>query len=216
MSDIRDCEHCGTRFTPRREHARFCSARCRVAWNRSSRVRPGDGSALTWAISAMTETADRLPRLAALERPRAFAVISEAVWWVTIVDANLVRYHPEIYDRELTARSAPDRAETDGTLGGLRFVRNQIGHDLDRADFIAPSAELDEAGRPRGWAWASLPEPTGTSLSPRGLAWEIDRYLAYQARLAGRPVEATFSRAVSFLTAAAASIAPAADSRPLD
>jgi hypothetical protein len=33
VADIRDCEQCGTRFVPRREHARFCSAGCRAAWN---------------------------------------------------------------------------------------------------------------------------------------------------------------------------------------
>jgi hypothetical protein len=30
----RQCEQCGTPFVPRREHARFCSAHCRAAWNR--------------------------------------------------------------------------------------------------------------------------------------------------------------------------------------
>jgi hypothetical protein len=30
----RTCEQCGTVFAPRREHARFCRPRCRVAWNR--------------------------------------------------------------------------------------------------------------------------------------------------------------------------------------
>jgi len=216
MSDVRDCEHCSTRFTPRREHARFCSARCRVAWNRANRVHVADDSVLTWAVTAMADTTDRLPRLGGLDRPRAFAVISEAVWWVTIVDANLVRYHPEIYDRELASRSAADRREIEETLGGLRFVRNQIGHDLDRADFIRPGAELREDDRAGGWAWASLPEPTGTALSPRGLGWEIARYRAYQSSLAGRPVDTSASRAVSFLRIAAAGTTAAADVRLLD
>ena len=37
MTDTRNCEQCGTAYEPRREHARFCSARCRVAWNRGNR-----------------------------------------------------------------------------------------------------------------------------------------------------------------------------------
>ena len=37
VTDSRNCEQCGVLFTPRREHARFCSARCRVAWNRAER-----------------------------------------------------------------------------------------------------------------------------------------------------------------------------------
>ena len=33
--------------------------------------------------------------------PRAFTVIGEMVWWVTIIDATLVRHHPNAYDRVL-------------------------------------------------------------------------------------------------------------------
>ena len=36
MAETRRCERCGKEFEPKREHARFCSARCRVAWNRES------------------------------------------------------------------------------------------------------------------------------------------------------------------------------------
>jgi hypothetical protein len=50
-------------------------------------------SALQWAVTAMSDTTDRLPRARVWDRPRAFALIGEAVWWVTIVDATLVRHH---------------------------------------------------------------------------------------------------------------------------
>ena len=57
VADIRDCEQCGTSFVPRREHARFCSARCRAAWNREHMGDPAAGaSALVWSITAMSET----------------------------------------------------------------------------------------------------------------------------------------------------------------
>ena len=36
MSVTRNCEQCGREFTAVRDHARFCSARCRVYWNRAS------------------------------------------------------------------------------------------------------------------------------------------------------------------------------------
>ena len=36
MSVTRNCEQCGREFTAARDHARFCSARCRVYWNRAS------------------------------------------------------------------------------------------------------------------------------------------------------------------------------------
>ena len=81
VADIRNCEQCGTAFAPRREHARFCSVRCRVAWNREKMSYPAaEVSALRWSITAMSDTTDRLPRMRAGDRPRAFAVIGEAVW----------------------------------------------------------------------------------------------------------------------------------------
>jgi len=98
-TDTRYCEQCGALFSPRREHARFCSARCRVAWNRlHASDPPAEGGALGWTITAMRETIDRLLRARGWARPHAFAVIGEAVWWVTLVDATLVRYHPDAYD----------------------------------------------------------------------------------------------------------------------
>jgi hypothetical protein len=164
----------------------------------------------------MTDTTERLPRVTGLDRQRAFAVISEAVWWVTIVDGNLVRYHPEPYDRELAHRSAADRLQVEETLAGLRFIRNQVGHDIDRADFIRAGAGTAGAARTRDWTWTPLPEPTGESLSPRGLEWEMSRYRAYQSRLAGRPVAATFRCAATFLKVVAAGITPAEEVHALD
>ena len=85
VADIRDCEQCGTSFVPRREHARFCSARCRAAWNREHMGDPAAGaSALAWSITAMSDTTGRLSRVRTADRPRAFAAIGEAVWWITM------------------------------------------------------------------------------------------------------------------------------------
>jgi hypothetical protein len=217
MTDVRDCEQCGARFTPRREHARFCSARCRVAWNRADRANtPADESALAWAIAAMSDAVARLPRVAGLDRGRAFAVISEAVWWVTIVDANLVRYHPDVYDHELASRPEAERLLIEGTLAGLRFVRNQVGNDIHRAYFIQPGPAAAGSGRGHDWTWTPLPEPSRESQSPRGVAWEMDRYRAYESRLAGRTVAATFSRAGAFLNVVAAGIAAPVDMTYID
>ena len=35
--------------------------------------------------------------------------ISEAVWWVTMVDATLVRHHPDAYDGVLAGQSPTER-----------------------------------------------------------------------------------------------------------
>jgi len=206
VADYRHCEQCGSRFEPRREHARFCSADCRDAWNREHSTDPAGGaSALLWSIAAMNGTAERLPTVSAADLPRGFAVIGEAVWWVTIVDATLVRHHPEPYDRVLADAAPPVRRLIEDTLSGLRFVRNRMGHYVDHVDFLDPCAGIAETGGGpiTMWRWKPQQEPTLTGLSPRGQAWELGRYQAYQARLAGHGVGEVFGRAVKFLNRAA-------------
>jgi hypothetical protein len=178
VTDSRNCEQCGVLFAPRREHARFCSARCRVAWNRlNASDTPAEGGALGWTITAMRETIDRLLRARGSDRPHAFAVVSEAVWWVTMV-----------------GHEAAERRAIEGTFGGLRFVRNQMGYYLDHADFIQPGR-----GALATWTWRSLPEPGLDSLPARGQEWELTRYREYQAWLANQPVGDTFRLAAAFL-----------------
>jgi hypothetical protein len=199
VTDTRTCEQCGALFAPRREHARFCSARCRVAWNReNASYSPAEGGALDWTITAMRETIDRLLRARGWDRPHAFAVISEAVWWVTMVDATLVRYHPDAYDGVLAGHGAAERRVIEGTFGGLRFARNWMGYHVDHADFIQPQRGPGP-GPIADWTWRSLPEPALASLPARGQEWEMARYREYQAQLAGKPVGETFRRAAAFL-----------------
>jgi hypothetical protein len=226
MAETRRCDRCGTEFVPQREHARFCSARCRVAWNRENwnkankdpqkwgsenwadgnRHGPGGGpesetGALGWAIVAMRDTTDRLGKVRASDRAQAFAVIGEAVWWVTIVDATLVRYYPDVYDDTLAGLAVRRRRVTEATFGGLRFVRNRMGYYADHADFIEPTRSADGASDApiTEWTWRSLPVPAMDSLPPRGQEWELSRHQAYQDRLAGRPVGETFAVASAFL-----------------
>jgi hypothetical protein len=205
MADTRDCEQCGTVFAPRREHARFCSARCRVAWNRENTRDPDtEANAFDWAITAMRDATVRLARVTGRDRPRAFAAISEAMWWVTIVDATLVRYHPDTYDEVMAGQPDAERRLTEGTLSGLRFVRNRMGQHLDPADFIQPAGSRPGSGDGiMAWTWKSVPRPAITPLPPRGQAWEMTRYRAYEAQLAGRTVGETFDRAAAFLLLAA-------------
>jgi hypothetical protein len=168
MTDIRNCEQCGTSFVPRREHARFCSARCRVAWNRhNASDSPAETGALDWSIIAMWETTDRLLRADGWDQANGFAVISEAVWWVTMVDATLMRYRPGIYGDVLARQEATQRRITEDTFAGLRFVRNRIGYDTDPADFIQPLSNRPDAGRVAAWTWRPVPEPALVSLAPR-------------------------------------------------
>ena len=173
-------------FAPRREHARFCRPRCRVAWNREHTGDPqAEASALEWSITAMRDAIERLARDQVLDHGQGFAVISEAVWSVTIVDATLVRYHRHAYKSAMKSQASARRRAIEGTFAGLRFVRNQMGYHLDPADFIQP--EQSQPGADRGvtaWTWRPVPEPDLGSLPPRGQAWEMTRYRAYQAQLA--------------------------------
>src|ERR1700733_6144285 len=221
MAETRRCERCGKEFEPKREHARFCSARCRVAWNRENwnaatrneqrwgsenwadepRGPQATGtSALSWAITAMRDTTERLGRVRARDRAQAFAVIGEAVWWVTIVDATLFRYYPDDYDAAPADLSEQERQATETTFAGLRFVRNRMGYHADHADFIQPCADEARGGDApiTEWTWRSLPVPAVATLPPRGQEWELSRYEAYQELLAGHSVGETFARTAGF------------------
>jgi hypothetical protein len=202
MADVRNCEQCGALFEPRREHARFCSARCRRAWNRAKLGDPAPGrKALGWSVVAMRDTAELLATPGARQALRAFSVIGEMVWWVTIVDATLVRHHPGVYDRVLSGYVLAQRRRIEGTLGGLRFVRNQLHGDSGCGDLVHPAAGPGDLVT--AWTWRAIPQPPLGPLLPRGRAWELTRYQAYQAHLAGRSIGEVFGMATEFLDRAA-------------
>ena len=167
-------------------------------------------SALQWSLTAMSDTTERLARTMAGDRPRAFAVIAEAVWWVTIVDATLVRHHPDTYDAVMASQAPAERWQIEETLAGLRFVRNRMGQEDDHVDFIHPRSSRSGPGDGpiTAWTWNTVPEPALASLPARGQAWAMTRYRAYQAHLAGHTVGETFGRATAFLKLAGAN-APA-------
>src|SRR5215467_416691 len=209
VADSRACEQCGTGFIPQREHARFCSADCRAAWNREHMGDPAvEANALQWSVTAMTEAAGRLAWVKVWDRPRAFAAIGEAVWWITMVDATLVRHHPGLYDAARAAQG-PAGGPIDQTLAGLRFVRNWMGRDGGLGEVIETGGLSAGNRRITRWTWKPAPEPVLASFPPRGRAWEIARYRAYQTRLVGHTIGETFGRAVAFLTLAGANAASA-------
>jgi hypothetical protein len=200
MADVRNCDHCGTAFDPRREHERFCSPFCRRAWNSENTGGPPTGdAALGWSVTAMADAAERLAAARAMDVPHALAVISESVWWVTIVDATMIRYHRADRDRALASLAPADRRATEGTFTGLRFVRNQLGYQADPADFIQPPAG-DPQAPVAAWTWKLFPPPPHRPLSPRSRSWEASRHREYQAHLAGRPAGDIINRAAAFLS----------------
>ena len=199
-AEVRECAQCGSEFIPGREHARFCSARCRMAWNdEHAGVAAAPPAAIDWSVAAMSEAARRLSSPGSWDLPSLADAVADAVWWVTLVDATLVRYHPQNYETTLAGRSAR-RRETEQTLEGLRYVRNQLGRSAGPADLITPAAA---EGTPPAWTWRSLPPPDVSGLRSRARRWELSRHRAYQARLAGRDVTAAFAWCAEFLALAA-------------
>lgn len=153
----------------------------------------------------MDEAIARLTRGQAEDLEHAFAVISEAVWRVTLADAALVRHHYAVYEN-LWSGQPPDGRVTEGTFAGLRFVRNRMGYHAGPADFIHPadSCSGPDRGDVTAWTCRSLPEPGLGSLPPRGQGWEMTRYRASQRYLAGHPLCGTFTLAAAFLKLASA------------
>jgi hypothetical protein len=199
MGEVRECAQCGLPFTPRREHARFCSARCRMAWNRehAAGLASAPAVAIGWSVTAMAEAAGRLTAAGPWDPGHFSAAVGETVWWVTLVDATLVRYHPRDYERALATKTVR-RRKTEETLEGLRYVRNQLGKSVDPAAFIVPAS-----GDGAAWTWCPQSDPGLGELAPRARQWELSRYRAYQARLAGRDIGRTFARCTEFLAQAA-------------
>jgi hypothetical protein len=148
----------------------------------------------------MRDATERLRQAEAGQR-HGYVLISEAVWWVTIVDATLVRYYPATYDTVLSQLTADQRELTEGTLAGLRFVRNRMGYYTRHTDFIQPPGDsADAGGGPiSAWLWRRLPKPALPWLPQTQREWEKSRYRAYQAHLAGSTMGETFGRAAGFL-----------------
>jgi hypothetical protein len=191
-----------------------------MAWNRGDpRQATVSFAALDWSVNAMTEVTSRLEdnghKLGLLAT--AATAVSDATWWVTLVDATLVRYQPCEYDATLESLRPAEREEIEQTLAGLRYVRNQMGLHIDPVDFLQarPAAPGTGALAPGAlapgeptWTWSALPAPVIRDLTPRGQEWEYSRYQAYRCWLAGRPVSRAFTLAASFLRQAAAIRSP--------
>src|SRR5262249_57923175 len=146
---------------------------------------------VTWSLSAMSETIARLPWMKVWDRSRAFAAIGEAVWWITMVDATLVRHHQQVYDAVMAAQPPAQRRPIEETLAGLRFVRNMIGRAAGLGEVIETGGISAGNRRITSWTWKGVPAPALALLPPRGQAWERTRHPAHQAQLAGHTTRHT-------------------------
>jgi hypothetical protein len=170
-----------------------------------------EASALAWSLTALSGAAERLPGVQAWDRPRAFAAIGEVVWWITMVDATLVRHHLRVYDAAMAAQAPAERQLAEQTLAGLRFVRNWMGRQAWLAEIIETGGISAGNRRVTSWTWKGAPEPALASLAPSRQAWERARYRAYQSCLVGHTIGETFEPAVTFLRLTGANAASVTD-----
>lgn len=219
MAELRECAQCGAPFVPSREHARFCSTACRMTWN-AEHNGPDTAPlvAIDWSVSALSESAGRFGWAGPWDLPRAAVAASETVWWITLLDATLVRYHRQDYEVTLAVEPADERRKTEETLAGLRFVRNMLGLSVDPSVFIHRSPKPERSPRAErsaraegGWIWTPQEEPSLDDRPDTSRDWEMSRYRSYQVRLAGRDVAASFDRCAAFLEQVAAVVTATED-----
>ena len=185
MAGVRRHELPGTVPGPPRGHASGGDLdSSEVAWP------AGDGG-FEWSVAAMTDALRRLAEVGA-DVPRGVAAATEAVWWVTAVDAALCRHHPGAYGRALARLDPAARRAVEGSLAGLRFIRGQLGYYADPGDFIQPAPGADPAAR---WTWSEVPPPAPQRASAR----DASPYREYRDQLAGRPVAEVLGRVAGFL-----------------
>lgn len=214
MTGLRKCAQCGTAFTPRREHARFCSTSCRRSWNTEQNgPAAAPAAAIDWSVTALADAVRRFERSGTWDLARAAAAVSETVWQITLLDATLVRYHRRDYEAAMARLEPGLRRETEETLSGLRYVRNQLGRSETPAD---PEGFI-QSGDAHGdgpWLWSPRPEPPLKTLSADGRQWELGRYHCYQHRLADHEAALIFARCAAFLQRVAQSLPAAGAPRP--
>jgi hypothetical protein len=174
-----------------------------VRWNRDHLTDAvAEERALEWSLTGMCDAIERLAVCRPDDPAATFSAVAEAVWWVTIIDARLIRQYMDIYDSILAAHRPDQQPAIEGTLAGLRFVRNQMRGAED--GFIAAPASGDRDSAAAAWIWNRVPEKVLDSLPDEVKSWELTRYEAYQKWLAGHTVAEVFERAVGFLNVAAA------------
>jgi hypothetical protein len=108
----------------------------------------------------------------------------------------------------MASRTQAECQRIEQTLAGLRFVRNWISREGTLGEAIATGAA---SRRITGWTWQPIATPALAWLPPRAQAWELVRYQAYHARLAGCTIGKTFGQAVTFLGLTGANAAAVTD-----
>ena len=186
MADIRERDQPGTVPRPRRDGG-----------GRGTRTGSPGGQdagedALAWSVAAMSGALRRIGDASGADVPQAVAAATEAVWWVTVVDAAITRHCPAAYRGALAALDPAARRAVERSVAGLRFIRGQLGYSADPGDFIQPAPGAPAAA----WTWRSVPPPS----PQRGTVRDTSPYREYRTQLAGRPLTEALTLTAGFLS----------------
>jgi hypothetical protein len=194
MAQARDRDQDGTVPMPRQDDGPPCPGK----HDSPGGGRAAGGSSLAWSVTAMADALARLATATSADTPHAVAAATEAVWWITAVDAAMTRHHPQAYRRALAALDPAARNATERSIAGLRYIRSQLGIHADPADFIQPRPANDGSAPATAWTW----HPVSPPRAQRSGARESSPYREYRAQLAGRPLAQALSQAADFLSQA--------------
>ena len=171
MADIRERDQPGTVPRPRRDGG-----------GRGTRTGSPGGQdagkdALAWSVAAMSGALRRIGDASGADVPEAVAAATEAVWWVTVVDAAITRHCPAAYRGALAALDPAARRAVERSGPGSDSIRGQLGDSADPGDFIQPTPGAPAAA----WTWRSVPLPS----PQRGTVRDTSPYREYRTQLAG-------------------------------
>ena len=208
-ADFRKCEQCGTSFVPRHEHARFCSAPCREAWNREHAGDLAAGaSALVWGVGHRddrrhaTAVAGRGSRPAACVHRDRRGGVEGHHRRRHVAPPSPVRLRQRDDTPGSSTAGSWSREPWPGCVSSA--IASPTKATLASSSSPAPPARpLVKGGSPPGPGGPRRNRPWRRFLRGRR-TWEKARHRGYQEQLAGRAIGETLSQATAFLKLAAA------------
>lgn len=135
---------------------------------------------LEWCIQAMLRAFERVRSTGWNDVVGQYAAVSETLFWIDIVEAELRRkYHPH-YEAALNDQPFNIRS----VLKGLLWARNRITHEVDEIHYLMATATSADSFAAE-WTWQSLPP------RPAGRYQDPDGYAVYESAVVGKSVVTT-------------------------
>jgi hypothetical protein len=132
---------------------------------------------LGWCVVAMQRAVERVRVIGWNDVVGQYAAVSETLFWVDIVEAQLRKRYRQHYDDALNAQCQDLRP----AIRGLLWARNRIKHEVDQVGYLLASLKSPDDFT-AAWTWRSLPP------RPPGPREDRSGYAAYESAVAGRNV----------------------------